>query len=412
MMRGIPVRFTLLLMVLFLITGSMRAQELRHVVSGVVRDAKNNHRLPQVSITTLDGNEATVTNADGHFILKTERKPSCLFVSCLGYDALKIVLGDDTKKELKIRLTPGAITLDELIVSAIDPRSIVNAALSKMPENYSHNNQLLRCFYRETTQKGKRYIYVAEAVADLYKSGYQKLVGSDRIAIRKGRKLVNTQKTDTLGAKIQGGPTLAIELDLVKKTELLLSQKEMKYYDLRMEVPVTIDDRPQYVISFSPAALTDHLLYYGKMYIDRQTMAFTRVEMSLDMADVQRAAECILIRKPAGVRFKPRELTTIVTYRFDGVRCRMHYLHSDVRFNCDWKKRLFAAPFHVEAEMVVTDLLDDDAQPITSTESFRSRDSFFDKVSVFYDSDFWEDYNIILPSESLEQAIERLKKKK
>lgn len=403
---------TLLLTLLLMLPGSMDAQELHHVVSGVVRDANNNHRLPQVSITTLDGNEATVTNADGHFTLKTLKKPSCLFVSCLGYDAQKVVLGENASKELKIRLKPGAITLEELIVSVVNPRDIVNAALSKMPENYSHDNQLLRCFYRETTQKGRKYIYVAEAVADLYKCGYQRLVGSDRIAIKKGRKLVNTQKADTLGAKIQGGPTLAIDFDLVKNTELFLSYKEMNNYDLRMEAPVPIDDRPQFVVSFSPGIVTDHVLYHGRMYIDRQTMAFTRVEMSLDMTNTERAAECILIRKPVGVRFKPKELTTVVTYRYDGAICRMHYLHSDVRFNCDWKKKFFASPYHVEAEMVVTDLLENDAKPFAMADAFRSKDSFYDKVAVFYDPDFWQDYNIILPSESLEQAIEKLKKSK
>lgn len=411
-MKRFSIIHTLLLVALLMLPGSMGAQELRFSVSGVVRDANSNHRLPQVSITTMDGNEATVTNADGHFTLKTEKKPSCLFVSCLGYDAQKVQLGEDLNKEIKIRLKPGAVTLEELIVNAVNPRDIVNAALAKMPENYAHDNQLLRCFYRETTQKGRRYIYVAEAVADLYKSGYQRLVGTDRIAIRKGRKLVNTQKTDTLGAKIQGGPTLAIELDLVKKTEVFLSYKEMNNYHLRMETPMSIDGRPQFVISFAPATIVDYVLYYGKMYIDRQTMAFTRVEMSLDMSDVQKAAESILVKKPAGVHFKPRELTTVVTYRYDGETCRMHYLHSDVKFNCDWKKKLFSAPFHVEAEMVVTDLLENNAKPMAMNDAFRSKDSFYDKVTVFYDPDFWEDYNIILPSESLEQAIGKLKKKK
>ena len=154
-MRRFTIISAILLMMLLMLPGSMRAQELNYSVSGVVRDASNNHRLPQVSISTMDGNETTVTNADGHFILKTEKKPSCLFVSCLGYDAQKIVLGETTNKELKIRLKPGTVTLDELIVAAINPRDVVNAALSKMPENYSHDNQLLRCFYRETTQKGK-----------------------------------------------------------------------------------------------------------------------------------------------------------------------------------------------------------------------------------------------------------------
>lgn len=390
--------------------GEVAAQELRFAVSGVVRDAETGRRLPQASITTLGGTEATVTNADGHFTLKTERRPTAIFVSCLGYNAVRVSPGDDLGKELKIRLTPGTITLNELIVSAVNPRDIVNSAISKMRKNYSQDNQLLRCFYRETTQKGKRYIYVAEAVADVFKSGYSRLTGVDRVAIRKGRKLVNTHKADTLGAKIQGGPTLAVELDLVKNTEMLLSFEEMLLYDLRMETPVTIDDRPQFVVAFSPATIADHVLSFGKMYIDRQTLAFTRVEMSLDMSDPIRAASAILVRKPVGVRFKPKELSTVVAYRYDGQECRMHYLHSDVSFYCEWKKKLFASPYHVEAEMVATDILQHDAQPLTAAEAFSSHDSFYDKVTVFADPLFWEDYNIILPSESLEKAIEKLKK--
>ena len=148
--------------------GEVAAQELRFAVSGVVRDAETGRRLPQASITTLGGTEATVTNADGHFTLKTERRPTAIFVSCLGYNAVRVSPGDDLGKELKIRLTPGTITLNELIVSAVNPRDIVNSAISKMRKNYSQDNQLLRCFYRETTQKGKRYIYVAEAVADVF----------------------------------------------------------------------------------------------------------------------------------------------------------------------------------------------------------------------------------------------------
>ena len=403
--------FIIIVLSIFMTTSSrVMAQELRYAVSGVVRDAQTNRRLSQATVTTLDGSETTVTNADGHFTLKTGKRPSAIFVSCLGYNAVRVSPGDDLSKELKIRLTPGTITLNELIVSAVNPREIVNSAMSKIRNNYSRDNELLRCFYRETTQKGKRYIYVAEAVADVFKCGYNRFTGVDRVAIRKGRKLVNTHKADTLGAKIQGGPTLAIELDLVKNTEILLSFDEMQLYDLRMEAPVTIEDRPQFVISFQPATIADHVLSFGKMYIDQQTLAFTRVEMSLDMTDPGRAAESILVRKPAGVRFKPRELTTVVSYRYDGQECRMHYLHSDVSFFCEWKKKLFASPFHVEAEMVATDILQHDAKPIASAEIFSSHDSFYDKVSVFADPLFWEDYNIILPSESLEKAIDKLKK--
>jgi len=250
---------------------------------------------------------------------------------------------------------------------------------------------------------------VAEAVTDMYKSSYARKYGIDRVAIIKGRKLVSTKQTDTLGAKIQGGPTLPVALDVVKIPEFLISPDELALYTLHIDVPTTIDNRPQVVISFEPLYSADHVLYYGRMYIDRQNLAFTRIEMSLDMRDTQRATEVILLHKPMGVRFRPKELTTTIAYHFDGQVSRMHYLHSDIRFHCDWKKRLFSSPYHVEAEMVVTDLVSENATPISGRSSFNERDSFYDKVQYFDDPDFWGQYNIIEPTESLEKAVKKLK---
>ncbi len=405
-------RFYLFLSIaLFCFLPDINAQSPMHVISGVVRDANTGKKLPQASVTVLDGHEATVTNRDGRFTLKTVERQHYIVVSCLGYNATRVLLDGKKTTDLKIRLVPGTITLNEIIVSAMDPKEVILAAIAKVKDNYSNNNELMRCFYRETTQKGRRYIDVAEAVTMLYKSGYNRLTGIDRVAIEKGRKLISERAADTLGAKMQGGPALAVYLDMVKNHELLLSREELDLYNLKMEIPVTMDGKPNLVISFDPAWVTDHVLYHGKIYIDRQTLSFTRIEMSLDMSDKVRATECMLLHKPAGVRFKPREMTTTVAYRMvDGVS-RLHYMHSDLKFYCEWRKKLFASPYHVEAEMVVTDLLSEDAKPIPAREAFSLHDAYYDKVMAFSDPDFWKDYNIIEPSESLEHAVHKLKKK-
>ena len=48
--------------------------------------------------------------------------------------------------------------------------------------------------------------------------------------------------------------------------------------------------------------------------------------------------------------------------------------------------------------------------PIDRKESFRSSDILAEKTQMYADPDFWKDYNIIEPTESLENAIDRLKK--
>jgi hypothetical protein len=80
-----------------------------------------------------------------------------------------------------------------------------------------------------------------------------------------------------------------------------------------------------------------------------------------------------------------------------------------MRFNCDWRKRLFATSYTAVNELVVTDLREP-AVPIARSEQFRTSDILSDKAAEFLDPDFWKDYNIIEPTESLEHAIGRLRK--
>jgi hypothetical protein len=58
--------------------------------------------------------------------------------------------------------------------------------------------------------------------------------------------------------------------------------------------------------------------------------------------------------------------------------------------------------------MAVTDSQSDQVQPIASRNSFDSHDAYYDKVEYFLDPDYWSNYNIIEPSESLDKAIKRL----
>ena len=157
-----------------------------------------------------------------------------------------------------------------------------------------------------------------------------------------------------------------------------------------------------------PQWVMPYALYHGRLYIDRERMAFTRIELELDMSDKDKATQTMLIRKPFGVKFKPRELSCVVDYRYEDGVTRISYLRNNFRFNCDWKKRLFSTSFTATCEMVVTDSQSEDVKPIASRGSFDSHDAYYDKVEYFLDPDYWSQYNIIEPSESLDKAIQKL----
>ena len=397
-----------LLLCSLLVVMSTLAQ--KTAVSGTVVNEVTGQAIEGASVTA--GELSVVTNADGYFVLKSEGKQEAIVVSHIGYRSKRIAVDNVSADNLKIRLEPKVIQLREVLVMADKPRELVIAAIRKIPQNYSLMPELYRCFYRETAMKRQHFICVAEGVVDMYKTSYKQGSTSDKVAISKGRRLLSPKRSDTLSVKVLGGPLAPVQLDVVKNTWLLLNEQELGYYDLKMEMPTFIADRMQYVVSLKPKVHMEYPLYSGTLYIDQATLAFTHAELSLDMSDRKKATEMMLIRKPLGVRFKPRELSLLVDYRqgADGLT-RISYIRTTFRFNCDWKRRLMATSFAAFCELAVTSSTNSNVKPLKGRESFDQRDAFFDKVDYFRDPEFWSDYNIIEPTESLDRAIHRLLRK-
>lgn len=385
------------------------------VVSGLVTDRQTGRGLPAVSIVTEGSRAHTVSNEEGRFTLKLQQCPSHIRLSHIGYKTRRMPLTEGATEGLRIMMTASSMTLSEIVVSADDPQSIVRAAMNRLKHNYPQEPELARCFYRETARRGSRFIAVAEAVTDMYKTAYKEGPARDAVAILKGRRLMSMKAKDTLGVKIQGGPVMPLVADVAKNPEYLLNEQGLAMCDLRLERPVKIADRLHHVVSIQPRAVTEFPLMGGRLYIDIESLAISRAELELDIRDWRRASEYMLVSKPAGLRFRPKLLSMTIVYTTDklGVT-RMSYVRNEMRFNCDWRRRLFAHTFTTVSEMVVTDRLQHgkEARRPRGRSSFGLRDRFYDKVEYFDDPDFWADYNIIEPTETLENAIGRLRKER
>lgn len=406
----------LLLITVFLMSAipftSMARTDDYFTISGVVKNESNNKRIDYANITIKGTNIGTVANENGEFTLKVRNSLGArlLVVSHVGFVSAEIHIEDTSVDNLKVSLVPRNTLLDEVVVRG-DAQAIVLDAIRQIKLNYEEKNCMLTGFYRETARKRQHYINISEAVIDVFKSDYKKRSAEyDRVQILKGRKLLSEKKGDTLAVRLLGGPNLAVYGDMVKNAEILLNEEDMMYYFYKLEDPVFIDHRMQYVISIAPRVRLPYALYTGKLYIDSKSLAFTRVELSLDMSDRNKATQAILRRKPFGLKFKPQELSFLVDYKEREGKMALNYIRNDIKFKCDWKRKLFSTSYSVTSEMVVTDLNSNDVKNIPHRAAFDEKDSFTDKVDAFYDEDFWGEYNIIAPTESLEKAVNKLKK--
>lgn len=387
------------------------------LVTGIVKDKESRKALANVNIAVQGSNVGTVTNADGVFSLKVSQEELSrgVVVSHLGYQNT-LVSGEaltKSQKRLTIWLTPTVLTLEMVNVYGGDPLALVEQAIRRVPQNYAPNDHLFSAFYRETIQKRNRYIGISEAVADVYKTNYQTRDASrERVQILKGRRLESQKKSDTLAVKIAGGPNMPIYLDVAKNDEELLDVNMLHCYRFSMQLSMSIDDRMQNVVAFEPRVVLDYPLYTGLLYIDQQTLTLTRAEFQLDLSNKEKAVRHILRKKPAGLRFKLNEVSYLTTYRYQDGRAYLNYLRNFIRFKCDWKKRLFSSTFTTTTEMVMVDRTDHPEERIDNKDAFKQKDIFYDVVEEYWSEDFWKDYNIIEPTESLESAVKKLKKQR
>lgn len=385
-------------------------------VSGVVRDKESRKKLENVAVSLVGTPIGTVTNAEGVFSLKIPHMDTIpqLELSHIGYMNARFSASapeGSNNMHATILMIPIALQLNEVVAYGNSARRIVEEALERIPKNYPSGESMTSAFYRETVQKGHRYISISEAMLDVYKTSYrQRTSDRDKVQIDKARRLLSQKQSDTLGVKVVGGPNLPLFMDVVKNAYALFDEETLDYYSFAQEPSVFIDDRLQYVISFRPRVKLDYALYVGRVFIDREHLAFTRAEFELDLSDRERAIAAILYKKPLGLRFRPQKVSFLITYRqHDGVTC-LNYICNEMCFKCDWKRRLFSSSYVARSEMVAVDREEHPERVIARRDAFKPYQVFYDIVKEYWSEDFWKDYNIIEPTESLEDAVKKLRK--
>ena len=384
------------------------------VIRGRVVDAETKQPLVFAGIAVQESNVSTVTNLDGEFTLKIgEGETGKLEISYVGYKN-RVMDIDEMKTNGQrniIELETALIPIKEVIVKPLIPSEIMEQVISRFNENYPAVSNDMTAFYRETIRKNRSYISIGEAIVEVFKAPYQNDLRFDAVRIYKGRKSNDVEKMDTVLFKLQGGPTTTLYLDVVKNPETFLTSEAIDQYDLELSSIAVIDDRTNYVINFYQKPFITTPLYQGRLFIDIETYAVAQAEFAFNLENKELATSMFIRKKPMGMQVTPEVTSYMVRYReVDG---KWYFTHSraEVKFKVDWKKKLFNTNFTTMSELAITDRTDKDVVKFTSRERIKPTDVFSEEVAAFADPDFWGDYNVIEPDQSIEAAIRRLSRK-
>lgn len=385
-------------------------------VSGKVEDAKTSDPVFFASVGLSGTNVSNVTNSEGVFSLKlpegTDQK-SMVTIHHLGYLSYEVTVGDlmgtTPENPLKIKLVPTNLELDPAYVRAVDPEILIRTAYARVKQNYSKVPVAMTSFYRESIKKGNsKYLVLNEAVLDIAKAPYNSFA-TDKVSIYKGRGSMNYDATDTLFVQFQGGIASSLAMDIVKNpfagTTL---QAAFEYYDFHMADPVSIDDHTFLVVRFTPKKGIRPILFVGDVYIDPDTYAIAHIDFSMALEGrEEEAVSEFIVKKPADTKFAVSRADYVINFKQSGGLWYYDYSRMDISFNARKKHSLFRNTYSITGEMAVTDHEDRDLQ-IESDDRVKLKDILSEKVSDFEDESFWEDYNVIEPDQSIDQAIKKI----
>ncbi|MDH5412644.1 MAG: carboxypeptidase-like regulatory domain-containing protein [Flavobacteriaceae bacterium] len=381
--------------------------------SGTVEDIQTGNPLVFATISVEQTNISTIANTDGEFLIKIPRDMmnGTISIAILGFKTKRIPISELSNENNRIKLEVLVTELSEINVKLPkDAKALVKMTLKKKGENYLNKEVLMTAFYRETIKKRKKNVSLAEAIVNIYKQP-NSVSKRDYIKLYKDRKSTDYSKLDTVALKLQGGPFNALYVDLMKYPSYVFTEDVMDLYIFSFAPSTTVNGKPVYVVRFKQRADIYKPLYYGKLFIDAETLALTSAVYNLNVEDKKLASELFVLRKPRNVFVYPTEAAYRVDYRVkDGL---WYYGYSNVQlsFKINKKGKLFNSFYSLTSEMAVTDWkINSDGESVKGKDRLKTSVIISDEASGFSDPEFWGAYNVIEPEKSIESAINKIKR--
>jgi len=379
-------------------------------ITGRVIDQKTREPLALASVRLSDDQSATVTNREGRFSIKipVDNPSQELLISFMGYESARLAINDQPDP-LLISLIPSTTILREVTVSVPqDPGVLVLEMLNNRQNQGSPQKSQVITFFREAVRKKSKNLSLAEAIIEVDKQPNSS-DKNDVARLIQFRKSTNYKPNDTLAVKLQGGPYNTLFIDIAKYPEIVFDAQAFQAYRFTHAGFTQIDQKLVHIIHFEQKQNVITPLYRGELYITTQGSHLAKAIFEMNVSNQEAAASLFVRKKPARVKLWPTSVNYQVDYSPQGDSWSYQYSKMEMNFTANWKNRLFNTQYQIWAEMAVTD---------QKTSSIIHNGDYSDviKPSVvlsestkgFGRPDFWGEYTVIEPDQSIEQAIERI----
>ncbi|MFZ2284526.1 MAG: DUF5686 family protein [Lutibacter sp.] len=282
-------------------------------IQGIVLDSKNNQPLPFATITT-SSNFGTLTDIDGKFTVKSEKKVTQISISYVGYESVIVPISKN-EKFIKIALNPKIESLKEVqIVAKENPalqiirNTIRNKAKNNIekslnsfkfntytkilvtanPDSISGNidtvfvlkdgqkefKNLDSSNYKFKKEIDKQHLYISEKISE-----FQFEKGKNKTEVVLASRMAGLKQPiyEFLAITFQDF-SFYNEFYVLAGTKYInpIADNALKHYNYKILDTVKTESGNSILIYFKPKELKETLGIEGVLYIDNQNFALTK----------------------------------------------------------------------------------------------------------------------------------------
>jgi len=377
-------------------------------IGGQLTDRLSNEPIVYGSVSINNTSIGTVSNQNGEFklVVPDSLSRSIVKFSHIGYESQEITALSLSGQNFQLLLNPQIVPLQEIVIRVVDPKQAIRDMIEFRHRNNSQNPMYLTTFYREGIEYKKRNIDLTEGVLKVYKTGYESNVYLDQVKLIKMRRINNQQRSDTIFPKMKSGISSCLHLDVVKNLPDFVDVGVGSLYTYTHTDITVVEDRRVNVISFEQkASIKEPSLYKGQLLIDAENSALLEAHFELDPRYIGRATNFFVEKKDSKLKLTLQQAKYVVSYKQgnDGMYY-INHIRGDIHFRVKKKRHLFSNDLNFWFEMVTCKVENENVKGFSRKERLSSN-KIFSETKYQYDRNFWENFNIILPEEPLEEFI-------
>jgi hypothetical protein len=266
-------KITIINLLILFVTVDVSAQT-NQTIKGNLLDSKLKTPVAFANIKLLKANISSMSNSEGLFSINytSSTEMDTLIITCVGYKSIKMALQLAGVRDFKdFILEPNTITLNEVVISSLNAKSILKEAV-KISANRYPSPAIFKGYYRESVKRDSYLTKYADGLVEYYvERKKDNNLKTDLRVLQSRAKELPIQEEEEKINEFNSVISINRIIKFISLTEIApLDSNRFEFYDYEIS-EYSEAGKAIYRIDFEPQSNTNKVVLGGKIFIDKNT---------------------------------------------------------------------------------------------------------------------------------------------